>query len=103
MPAYMIIDITIQDREPYLQYVRGVADIVTRAGGRYLARGGAIHPFAGAWQPDRVILIEFPTIEQAKACFASAEYRALAPLRETSTISRAIFVEGCTADGISHS
>jgi uncharacterized protein (DUF1330 family) len=42
----------------------------------------------------RIILIEFDTAEQVERCFGSAEYLALAPLREQSTTSRAIIVDG---------
>jgi len=67
---------------------------VSRHGGRYLARGGKITPSAGCWHPERVILIEFDTVEQVERCFGSAEHLEVAPLRKQSAISRAIIVEG---------
>jgi uncharacterized protein (DUF1330 family) len=54
---------------------------------------------AGNWNPERVILIEFDSLERVQACFRSPEYLQLAPLRERSTMSRAIVVEGCEPSG----
>jgi uncharacterized protein (DUF1330 family) len=93
--VYMIIEIAITNPEIYSRYVAGVPDIVTRHGGRYLARGGKITPFSGNWQPERVVLIEFDTAEQVEKCFSSAEYCELAALRDQSTTSRAVIVDGC--------
>jgi uncharacterized protein (DUF1330 family) len=97
MPVYLIIEITITDPEMYSRYVGKVFDIVSGYGGRYLARGGKITPLSGNWQPQRIILIEFDTAEQVEKCFGSAEYLELAPLREQSTTSRAIIVDGCSS------
>jgi uncharacterized protein (DUF1330 family) len=94
MPVYMIIDVTIRDDGLYSQYVDSVAEVVERYGGRYLVRGGEVIRLSGNWLPQRMILIRFETMEQLHRCFESAEYLALAPLREQSTESRAIVVEG---------
>jgi len=90
----MIVDIKITDPQLYAQYVDQVAKIVVQHGGRYLVRGGKVTPLSGRWCPERVIVIAFDSIAQLRTCFASPEYRALAPLREQSTTSRSIVVEG---------
>jgi uncharacterized protein (DUF1330 family) len=94
MSVYMIIDLEVEDRETYEEYVERVPAIVRKHGGRYLARGGDVTPLGGGWDPERVVLIEFESAEQMERCFASAEYLELAPLRERSTVSRSIAVEG---------
>ncbi len=94
MPVYLIIEISIKNPGTYSEYVDRVFDLVSRYGGRYLARGGKITPVAGGWHPERVILIEFDTAEQVEKCFGTAEYSEIAPLRVESTRSRAIIVEG---------
>lgn len=99
MAVYLIVEIGIKDLGTYSRYVDRVSDIVQRHGGRYLVRGGKITPLSGDWQPERIILVEFDTAEQVEACFGSAEYLELAPLREQSTTTRAIIVEGCLPDG----
>ena len=94
MSVYMIIDVTIRDHDLYSRYVESVAEVVERYGGRYLVRGGKVTPLSGNWNPERMIVIEFDTVEQLQRCFRSAEYLELAPLREQSTDSRAIVAEG---------
>jgi uncharacterized protein (DUF1330 family) len=95
MSVYLIIEIEPKDRELYAQYVQKVPTIIEKYGGRYLARGGKVTPLMDGWNPQRIILIEFDDIEQIQKCFQSPEYLEIAPLREGSTISRSIVVEGC--------
>jgi uncharacterized protein (DUF1330 family) len=94
LPVYMLIEITIHEPELYAQYVEQVSAVVERHGGQYLARGGKVTVLSGDWHPERVILIAFPTLDDLCACLSSAAYRALAPLRERSTSSRAVAIEG---------
>ena len=94
MAVYMIVEIEIRDPESYSQYVDRVQAVVEAHGGQYLVRGGNAISLSGGWDPERIIVIEFASREQVRACFASAEYLALAPLREQSTTSRAIVVNG---------
>jgi len=94
MSVYMIIDIQVQNSALYAEYVEKVPVILNQYGGRYLVRGGAMTPLSGNWNPERIVVIEFETMAQLRACFSSAEYRAIAPLREQSTTSKSIVVEG---------
>lgn len=94
MSVYMMAEIEIQNSEVYSEYVDGVSEIIRKYGGRYLVRGGRVTPLSGSWNPERVIVIEFGTAEQLRECFASPEYLKLAPLRERSTTSRAIVIDG---------
>ena len=90
----MIADVEVRNREEYQEYVDRVPAVVQKHGGRYLARGGAVKCLAAGWKPERIVVIEFETADQAERCFASDEYRQLAPLRERSSLSRAVIVEG---------
>jgi uncharacterized protein (DUF1330 family) len=96
MPVYMIVETEVKNRELYAQYVDRVPAVVAEYGGRYLARGGKVTALSGDWDPERIILIEFESMERLQACFSSSEYLVLAPLRERSTRSRSIVVDGCT-------
>jgi uncharacterized protein (DUF1330 family) len=98
MAAYVIIEIKVRDRDAYREYVEKVRPVVEKHDGRYLCRGGAVTPFSGNWNPERIILIEFPSVEAVFRCFKSEEYGEIAHLRERSTEGRAIIVEG-EADG----
>jgi uncharacterized protein (DUF1330 family)/ubiquinone/menaquinone biosynthesis C-methylase UbiE len=94
MSVYMVIEIAVKDGDRYAQYVDRVRTVVEKHGGRYLARGGRVTPLSGDWQPERIVIVAFESLERLRQCFGSPEYRELAPLREASTESRAIVVEG---------
>jgi uncharacterized protein (DUF1330 family) len=94
VPVYMIIEIEITDHATYSEYVEKVQAVVEAYGGRYLVRGGRATSLSGGWHPERIIVIEFESSDQMRTCFASTEYLELAPLRERSTASRAVVVDG---------
>lgn len=94
MPTYVLIEIEIHDRNPYFQYIEKARPIIESYGGHYLIRGGKITPLFGDWNPERIILIEFPSHENVERCFNSKEYLEIAKLRENSTNTRSIIIEG---------
>jgi uncharacterized protein (DUF1330 family) len=95
MSVYMIAEIQVTHPEGYAHYIDAVPAVVRRHGGRYLVRGGKVTPLFGDWSPQRIIMLEFDSLEQLQACFTSEEYRRIAPFREQSTVSRSIIVESC--------
>lgn len=94
MAVYIIIEIKIKDKETYARYVGSVRAIVEKYRGRYLVRGGRITPIFGGWGPERIIVIEFPSAEDVNRWLGSREYKEIAKLREVSTSTKAIMVEG---------
>ena len=94
MPAYVIAEIEITDPATFDEYRKGVPATIAAYGGRYLARGGALESLEGGWAPKRMVILEFPSMAQAKAWYASAEYRDLLAMRLRSTKSRAVLMEG---------
>jgi uncharacterized protein (DUF1330 family) len=60
MAADVIADIAVADPDAYEEYRRQVPAVIEKYGGRYLVRGGASEVFEGDWQPNRLILLEFP-------------------------------------------
>jgi uncharacterized protein (DUF1330 family) len=72
MTAYMIIEPTIRDPVVYDQYLVQVPATLEKFGGRYLARGGRITPLSPAWNPGRIVLLEFPAEEDIRAWLDSA-------------------------------
>jgi len=95
MNTYFLADIEVKDEKMYTVYTDKAPEIIKKYGGIYLIKGGEATTVSGNWNPKRVILIEFPSREALDECFNSAEYREIAPLREKSTTSKAIIVEGC--------
>lgn len=92
--VYMVIDISIRDNELYSRYVKQVPPIIKKYGGKYLIRGGKVTSIAGNWNPERIIVIEFTSMQHLQKCFQSPEYAQIAPLRKQSTVSKAIVVNG---------
>ena len=71
MPAYVAVQIEIEDPETYARYRALAPASIARYGGRYLARGGATVVLEGTWSPSRFVLLEFPSMEQARTWWAS--------------------------------
>ena len=95
MPVYMIVDvIKIMDKEKYGEYIKRVPPIIKKFGGKYLVRGGRVNVVNGDWDPARVIIVEFDSMEKFNAWWESPEYRAAAPLREQSTKTNVVVIEG---------
>lgn len=94
MAAYVIVDIEVLDPEGYADYRELAPPIVAAYGGRYIARGGAVDVLEGEWQPKRLVILEFPSVEQAKAWWDSEEYREPKAMRQRTTHSNLLIVEG---------
>jgi len=94
MPAYVIVDVDITDPALYAAYIRVVPPTIAKYGGRFLVRGGRAETLEGSWSPKRVVVLEFPTFEQAMAWWESEEYRDPKALRQSASITDMILVEG---------
>lgn len=94
MAAYVIVDVDIHDLEEYTVYRQQTPATVAAYGGRFLARGGAVALLEGSWQPKRLVILEFASVEQAKAWWESPEYNAIKSIRQRSTTTNMIVVEG---------
>jgi uncharacterized protein (DUF1330 family) len=96
MPAYLIADETITDPEAFEDYKRQVLPILTRFGGRFLSRGAQYVVLEGqrSWQPDRLVIIEFPDMAALRAWYDSPEYAPIQAIRHRSARSTLIALEG---------
>lgn len=94
MAAYFIVDITIDDMPGLQHYIQEVPATIQKYGGRYLVRGATWEPVEGDWEPNRIVMLEFPNMERAKAWYASAEYEPLKQERQKAARTNIILVEG---------
>ena len=94
MAAYVIVDIEIADPARYEEYKRLAGPTVGAHGGRYVARGGKVTTLEGDWSPGRIVVLEFPSAEKAKAWWDSPDYRKARSIRHACAKSRMIVVEG---------
>ncbi len=94
MSAYVVVDIEVTDPEGYQEYVKLAPATVAQYGGRYLARGGHTEVLEGEWQPKRLVILEFESIEQAKAWLHSPEYAPARALRHRYARTNMVVIEG---------
>ena len=94
MPAYLFANVDVTDATGYEQYRQRVTATIEAFGGRYLVRGGATEVLEGDWSPKRLVILEFPDMAQLRAWYRSREYRLLIELRQKTTKSMLVAVEG---------
>jgi uncharacterized protein (DUF1330 family) len=94
MPALIIVDIEVTDPVPYEDYKRLASASIAAHGGRYLVRGGSTEVLDGDWTPRRLVILEFGSMEKAKAWRHSPEYAEAKKIRETCARANMIVVEG---------
>jgi uncharacterized protein (DUF1330 family) len=94
MPAYVVVDIQVLRQSEYERYKELAPPSIAKHGGRYLARGGPTEVLEGSWQPKRLVILEFPSVEKAKAWWSSKDYAEGKALRQASAKSAMVIVEG---------
>ena len=94
MPAYIIADLDVTDPAGFEEYRKVVPATIEKYGGRYLVRGGAMETLEGDWPWKRVVVLEFPSLEQAKRWYNSEEYRDPKALRFKTAKTKVILVDG---------
>ena len=94
MSAYVVVDIQVTDFKVYDEYKSLAPATVAQFGGRYLARGGRTEKLEGNWLPTSLVILEFPSLEQAKAWINSPEYNPIKILRHQSATSNMVLIEG---------
>lgn len=94
MPGYLIARIAVTDLEQYREYMKASPGAIEEAGGRFLARGGEITTLEGPEETHRIVLVEFPTAEAARAFYHSDRYTAIRRLREGAATGQFIVVAG---------
>ena len=94
MAGYLIGDIEVTDPETYAKYAAGVPATVAAFGGKYLVRGAQGDVAEGTWTPKRLVVLEFESLERAKAWYDSPEYADLKKLRQSASKGNLIFAEG---------
>jgi uncharacterized protein (DUF1330 family) len=94
MPAYVIVDLTVTDLPTMEEYRKRVPATLAAYGGRFLVRGGAHQTVEGDWKPNRLVILEFPSMEQAKRWYHSEEYREPLAMRLRAGHANMVMVEG---------
>jgi uncharacterized protein (DUF1330 family) len=93
MAAYLISDLTVRNTEAFQIYRTRAAAAIEKYGGRYLARGGKIQALEGAWNPQNIVVVEFRSLEQARAWYTSSEYASALEVRDIALERDMILVD----------
>lgn len=94
MPAYIIVEVEVTDPAKYEEYKHLAQQSIAKHGGRYVARGGQTAVLEGDWRPNRLVVLEFPSLEQAKAFYTSTDYTAARRARANAARMKIVAVEG---------
>jgi uncharacterized protein (DUF1330 family) len=97
MPAYVIVNVTVRDPARYEEYKQLATPTVSAYGGRYVARGGPVEVREGGWAPSRLVILEFPTVERARAWWDSPEYAPAKAVRQSCADTQLVIAEGLPA------
>ena len=95
MSAFLVVDTQITNPEAYEEYKSLAKPIAEKYGGRYRVRGGALDVLeTDLWTPTRIVIIEFPDAQSARAFADSEEYAPVKPIRQNNAKCTLFIVEG---------
>ena len=94
MNAYVIVDVDVTDPLGYAGYKDLAPASIAHYGGKYLARGGKSETLEGDWPINRLVILEFPSMDQAKTWLNSPEYAPARALRHKFATSKMVVIEG---------
>jgi uncharacterized protein (DUF1330 family) len=94
MPAFVIAHVRIHDPSRYPEYMRRAQESIVARGGRYIARGGKVDALEGDWKPERLVILEFPSLHAAHDWWNSEDYQQALPIRQAAATSQIVVTEG---------
>lgn len=94
MPAYVIVDVKISNPKEYEEYKKLTPSSIAAFDGRFIVRGGRTENLEGNWQPERIVILEFPSLDRAKQWWNSSEHAPAKSIRQKSATTEMIIVEG---------
>ena len=94
MSAYVVVNVSVHEAEPYAQYRAMAPPTIAVYGGRYIARGGATEVKEGDWRPERLVILEFPDVASAEAWWNSPEYAPAKALRQSCADAQLVITAG---------
>ena len=95
MAAYLLAEAKVTDALAYESYKTLAQAAIAQYGGRYCARGGRIEILEGGWQkPERLVIVEFDSLEQAQRFYHSPEYQAAIAARKDAAEMNMLVIEG---------
>lgn len=94
MPAYVIVEVSIEDLNQYEEYKKLTPATIAAYDGRFVVRGGQAETLEGNWKPERMVVLEFPTVARAKEWWSSEVYAGAKAIRQRSAQTKMIVIQG---------
>jgi uncharacterized protein (DUF1330 family) len=98
MSVYLIAMVRVDDPEVYKQYTSRTPATIAAHGGKFLARGGEVETLEGDPFRDRLVLVEFPSMEALHAWYSSPEYQEARQYRAASAESKLLVIGGTAGE-----
>lgn len=93
MPALVLVEIKIHNPELYEEYKKHTFATIQKFGGRFVVRGSKTESLEGDWNPERLVILEFPDVQTAKDWWSSPEYTIAKNIRYRAADSKMLVVE----------
>ena len=94
MKGYIIVDVTVTDPVKYEDYKKLTPGSLKPYDGKFIVRGGKCETLEGDWNPQRIVVLEFPSLERAKAWWSSDTYAPAKAIRQAASITKLLVIEG---------
>lgn len=94
MSGYIIIELTIFDKEEIKKYKELAPETIKDFEGEIIVRGGEKILLEGDWDPQRLVILKFPSVEKAKAWYNSEQYKEVSFYRNKAARTNMIIIEG---------
>ena len=94
MKAYVIVEVSITDQIIYEEYKKLTPATIAVFDGKFIVRGGRTETLEGDWQPERMVVVEFPSVEKAREWWHSNQYSKAKAIRQQSAYTKMLIVEG---------
>ena len=95
MKGYLVLDLSISNLDEFREYIEKIPAFIQKHGGRYLVQGVKPEVMEGNWNPERMVILEFPSPEVAKDFLTDPEAQPLFSIRHKTTTSKLVLAEGC--------
>ena len=92
--AYILAKVDVKNPEQYEEYKRLSTIAMKAHGAEVCIRGGEVEVLEGDWSPSRLVMLKFPSMEQARGFYDSLEYGAARKARERIAVMRMVLVDG---------
>ena len=92
--AYIIANVTVTDPQHSAAFKKWSTAAMQAHGAEVCVRGGKAEVIEGDWQPERLVVLKFPSVEAARKFDASPEYGKARAARKGAAVMRMVLVEG---------